>query len=214
MAGYAPPDATTSASRPTILPSLVRPNLAVIVKSRPWTRETMSSDLVSIHFTGRPSCWAAAAAIKYSTYTAAFGPNPPPTHGHTTRTCSGFSPSTADRAGCTEWGAWCEIQQVMPPAGSPGTMRQPFGSMGTPASRWLTMVTSATASAPTSGSSSAPKAVPKHTLDPCSGKSSGASGASAAFWDTTAGNGSMSTTTVSAASTPCSAVSATMAATI
>ncbi len=43
-------------------------------------------------------------------------------------------------------------------------MRQPLGSIGTPARRWLTIATSATTSAPTSGSSSSPKAVPKQTL--------------------------------------------------
>ena len=112
----------------------------------------MSSERVSIHFTGRPSCMAAAAATRYSTYTAAFGPKPPPTQGHTTRTAAGSSPRTAASAGCTECGAWCEIQQVMPPAGSPGTMRQPLDSIGTPARRWLTIATSATTSAPSSGS--------------------------------------------------------------
>ena len=81
----------------------------------------------------------------------------------------------------------------MPPVGSPGTMRQPLGSIGTPARRWLTMVTSATTSAPARGSSSSPNAVSKQTLLPASGKSSGASGASASAWAITAGSGSTST---------------------
>ena len=61
----------------------------------------MSSDRVSVHFTGRPSFKAAAAATRYSTYIAAFGPNPPPTQGHTTRTCSGSRPSAGAIAACS-----------------------------------------------------------------------------------------------------------------
>ena len=63
--------------------------------------------------------------------------------------------------------------------------------MGTPARRWLTIVTSATTSAPASGSASPSggKEVVKHTLEPCSGKSSGASGAIASSGLMTAGSG-------------------------
>ena len=67
MAGYAPAAATTLPSRPTILPALVTPSLAVMTKSRPCTSETMSSERVSVHFTGRLSCNAALAATMYST---------------------------------------------------------------------------------------------------------------------------------------------------
>ena len=56
------------------------------MKSRPCTSDSMSSDRVSTHLTGRPSRMAAAAAARNSTYTADLGPKPPPTHGHTTRT--------------------------------------------------------------------------------------------------------------------------------
>ena len=49
------------------MPSRFRPSLAVITKSRPWTSETMSSERVSVHFTGRPSASAAAAVTMYST---------------------------------------------------------------------------------------------------------------------------------------------------
>ena len=83
-------------------------------------------------------------------------------------------------------------------------MRQPLGSIGTPARRWLTIATSATTSAPTSGSSSAPKAVPKQTLLPASGNSSVRVGRQRARpVTTTTGSGSTSTTTASAASTAC-----------
>ena len=52
----------------------------------------------------------------------------------------------------------------------------PLLSIGTPARRWLTIVTSATTSAPSSGSTSSPNSVPKHTFEPCSGNRIGASG--------------------------------------
>jgi hypothetical protein len=100
-----------------------------------------------------------------------------------------------------------------PSAGSVGIMRQPLGSIGTPASRWLTIDTSATTSAPASGSSSWPKAVPKHTLVPAASNSTGAPSASASGALTIGGSGSMSTNTASAASTACARVSATTAAT-
>ena len=196
------------------MPSLVVPSFAVITKSRPWTSETMSSDRVSVHFTGRPSSIAALAATMYSTYTAAFGPKPPPTHGQRTRSCSGSSPSTGASAPCAACGAWCDTQQVTPPSGSPGTARITLHSIGTPARRWLTIVTSATASAPSSASTSSPNVVPKQMFEPCSGNSSGALGSSAAAAVVTAGSASTSTITDSAASTACVRVSATTAATM
>ena len=60
-------------------------------------------------------------------------------------------------------------------------------SIGTPASRWLTIVTSATASAPSRASTSSPNVVAKQTFEPCSGNRIGASGASAAAAVVTAG---------------------------
>ncbi len=150
----------------------------------------MSSERVSVHLTGRPSWSAAAAATRYSTYMAALGPKPPPTHGHTTRTWPGSRPSAGAIAPCAECGAWWDTQQVMPPSGSPGTARRALVSIGTPASRWLTIVTSATASAPASGAASSPKLVAKHTFEPCSGKSRGASGANAAAGVVMTGSGS------------------------
>ena len=87
------------------MPSSFRPSLADISKSRPWTSDTMSSERVSVHLTARPSARAAAAATRYSTYTAAFGPNPPPTHGHTTRSWSGSNPSAGARAAWAPCGA-------------------------------------------------------------------------------------------------------------
>ena len=53
----------------------------------------MSSERASTHLTGFWSLSASAPATMCSTYVAAFGPNPPPTHGHTTRSLSGSSPS-------------------------------------------------------------------------------------------------------------------------
>ena len=150
----------------------------------------MSSERVSVHLTGRPSARAAAAATRYSTYTAAFGPNPPPTHGQTMRSCSGSSPRTGAIAAWAACGAWCDTQHVSPPSGSPGTARMALHSIGTPASRWLTIVTSATASAPSRASTSSPNVVAKQMLEPCSGKMIGASGASAAAAVVTAGSGS------------------------
>ena len=190
MAGYAPADATTEPSNPTILPFLSTPSLAVITKSRPWTSDTMSSDRVAVHLTGRPSFSAAAPATRCSGYTAAFGPKPPPTQGHTTRSFSGASPRSGAYAPWIECGAWCETQHVRLP--SAGTARMPFVSIGTPARRWLTMVTSATLSAPTSGSTSpsSGKLVAKQTFEPCSSNSSGASGESASTALVTDGNAS------------------------
>ena len=103
--GYAPADATTEPSRPTIFPSAFTPSLAVITKSRPCTSDTMSSERVAIHFTGRPSFNAAAAVARCSTYGPALGPKPPPTHGHTTRSCAGSSPSIGAYAPCSACGA-------------------------------------------------------------------------------------------------------------
>src|SRR3954463_16276801 len=121
----------------------------------------MASDLDATHLTGLPSFNAAAPATRCSTYGAAFGPNPPPTHGQTTRSFSGSRPSIGAYAPCTECGAWCETHNVSPP--SPGTAMMPFVSIGPPASRWLTIVTSATELAPASGSESSPSGnvVPK-----------------------------------------------------
>src|SRR6187401_3095659 len=136
----------------------------------------MSSERLSTHLTGLPSASAALAAITCSTYPAALGPNPPPTQGHTIRSCSGSSPSNGAYAPCTECGAWCDNHRVSPPS-SCGLATAPLVSIGTPASRWLTIVTSATASAPSHGSPpSLPNSVAKHTFDPASGKSNGASG--------------------------------------
>ena len=71
-----------------------------------------------------------------------------------------------------------------------GMARQPFGSIGTPARRWLTMRPSTTVSAPSSGSSSAPMAVSNTMLLPWASNSTGASSASAASMSVTAGRGS------------------------
>src|SRR6266545_2635591 len=175
----------------------------------------MSSDRVGVHLTGRPNSSAAFAATRYSTYAAALGPNPPPTHGQTTRTAEGSSPMAPASAGCSEWGAWCDTHAVSDPsAGSVGTIRQPFVSIGTPARRWLTMSTSATTSAPSSGSVSSPKLVAKHTLLPAAGNNIGAPSATASAESMTGGRVSISTTTASTASTACARVSATTAATM
>ncbi len=73
-----------------------------------------------------------------------------------------------------------------------GTARIPLVSIGTPASRWLTIVTSPMAAAPSIGSESSPSgnSVPKQMFEPCSGNSSVASGASASAAVITAGSGS------------------------
>ena len=96
------------------------------------------------------------------------------------RSCSGSRPRIGAIAAWALCGAWCEIQHVIPPFGSPGTATMALHSIGTPARRWLTIVTSATASAPSRASTSSPNVVAKQTLEPCSGKMIGASGASAA----------------------------------
>src|SRR4051794_34571394 len=93
-------------------------------------------------------------------------------------------------APCSECGAWQDTQHVSPP--SAGTARMPLVSIGTPASRWLTIVTSATTSAPSHGSESSPSGnvVPKQMFDPTSSNSNGASGAIAAAAVMTEGSGS------------------------
>src|SRR5947208_1455955 len=68
----------------------------------------MSSERVAIHFTGRPSFSAAAAATRCSTYGDDLGPKPPPTHPHTTRNLAGSRPSIGAYSAWIECGAWWE----------------------------------------------------------------------------------------------------------
>ena len=85
-----------------------------------------------------------------------------------TRRFSGSSPRIGAIASRIALGFWLDAQAVsLSP--SPGTATMPLFSMGTPASRWLTMRTSATWSAPASGSpSSRPTPVSKQRFDPAS----------------------------------------------
>ncbi len=66
-------------------------------------------------------------------YAAAFGPNPPPTHGHAMRSFSGSRPSIGAYPAWIVCGAWCDTHIVSPP--SSGMQTIPLFSIGTPARR-------------------------------------------------------------------------------
>ena len=55
-----------------------------------------TSERVPVHFTGRPSCFAANSAAQYSGYRLKRTPKPPPTSSAMTRILSGGTPSTAE----------------------------------------------------------------------------------------------------------------------
>ena len=155
----------------------------------------MSSERLSAHFTGLPSVERRLAGDEVLDVAgglrAEAAAHPRADDAQLARLRDRASGRTPPWIEC---GAWCDTHIVSPP--SSGTATTPLFSIGTPARRWLTIVTSATASAPSHGSPpSLPNSVAKHTFEPVSGNSSGASAARPSAAVMTAGSGSMSANT-------------------
>ena len=129
----------------------------------------MLSERVSTQRTGRPSLRASQATMTSSGYEPILAPNPPPTSGAMTRTCSGARPRRAAMASLVPW-AVCVLEYCSsrPSFHSAAAART---SSGQGATRWLTMRWRTTTSQPSKSDSSRPKASSKVTLVPASGKS-------------------------------------------
>ena len=163
--------------------------------------------------TGRPRCCAAAAVTTWSAIPpCAFPPNPPPTCGAITRTASsGICNERASwtRAPC---GTWVDSHTARLPSPS-GTASAAWPSIGATARRGIRSSVRTTISEPSNPGGSPSDGHSSATFDPCSGKSTGAPGATAAATSRTTGNWSSSTTTSSAASSAAASDSATTATT-
>ena len=75
------------------LPSRSPPIVTVWSWARPCTIPVMFSERVSLHRTGRPTCFASHATSANSGSAPILAPKPPPTSGAITRTCSASMPS-------------------------------------------------------------------------------------------------------------------------
>ena len=150
----------------------------------------MFSERVSLHRTGRPTCFASHATSANSGSAPILAPKPPPTSGVITRSCSASMPSqpaTSLRVSC----AFCvEHQRVARPS-SPHSAAAARVSSGDAASRWLTSSRVTTTSQPSKrfGSRSFSWSKPLEVLVPASGKSS-TSSVAAALRSMTTGSGS------------------------
>ncbi len=138
--------------------------------ARPCVIPTRFSLRVSVQRTGRPVRRAAQATASTSRSTPTLAPNPPPTSGVTTRIAPGSRPSTPARMNrliC----AFCVLTHTvsLPSAQLAATARP---SIGTGASRWLTMSWRTTTSQPSNALSSAAAPIATATFEPVPGKSS------------------------------------------
>ena len=207
-------------------PSRVPPMATWWTWSRPWTCDCRFSLRVSIQRAGRPRRRATHPTSTSSGLGLILGPNPPPTSGVITCTCSGSKPWALAMVARALCGAWLEIHCT---SRSPShTAADPRPSRDTPATRWLTTRARTTTSQPSQNSSASSPAPPPGsdappasahprswmllTLVPTSGNST-TSSPSAGSIPMTAGSGSMSTMTVSDASTAWATESATTTAT-
>ncbi len=154
----------------------------------------------SIQRTACPVCLAAQATAMASRSTATLAPNPPPTSGAITRTFAGSRPrvpAMAPRASCAFW----VLDQIVSrsPVQAAASAR---GSSGTGARRWLTIVRSITTSQPSKLASSQSPAVPVPSRLLSVPGNSSVSPVRPSSMLGTAGSGSYSTPTSSAASSP------------
>ena len=171
-----------------IVPSCFSPISTCWICARPWVMATMFSERVSVHFTGRPSVWAALAATAYSTYMSILAPKPPPTAGAITRTCSASSPVAAAMPATRPCGCWVGTRTKRPSPSISTTM--PFGSIGTAATRWFTNRCEMTTSASSMIVGSSPASNAMARFEPWSSKSTGASSSNARSGSITTGSGS------------------------
>ena len=155
--------------------------------ARPWVIAIRFSLRVSTQRTARPVCLAAQAIRICSRSTPIFAPKPPPTSGATTRIASGGSP-IAVRISRESCAFWVDVQTVSFPSFQTAAVARP--SIGSAATRWLTMSPSTMMSQPSKIESSLTSPPPvTHTFVPASGFSS-VSPLRAASMDGTAGSGS------------------------
>jgi len=84
-------------------------SVAVCSWSRPWIIETIASERVSIHFTGRPHSFERLRQRVLLACTLIFEPNPPPTSGAITRTFDSGAPQIAATNVRTKCGTWVEV---------------------------------------------------------------------------------------------------------
>ena len=192
--------AITSALQPVTVPSFLAVSVTSAIWSRPWWLLDMCSERVSTYFTGRLSFLASARTSTSSPYSWSLAPKPPPTSGATTRILSsGISrmPASRKRAMC----GICvdEYSATLSPRVSP---TQPRGSIGAPEMRWLGTRCLTTTSASASAAAKSPPATAQWwvALVPNSSHTSGEPSSSAFSGSTTAGSGSRSAITRSAAS--------------
>ena len=94
-------------------------------------------------------------------------PNPPPTAALRAWISAGSRPSSIAISSRTPCGPCDDTQIDRPPAGSPGTATIPPGSIGTGATRWLTMRSRTTTSASSSTPSTGPVPIALATFEPC-----------------------------------------------
>ena len=148
-------------------PSRVAPSSNPSTIARPWCMATMFSLRVSVQRTGLP-VWRAVQPTSTSSTSRPLAPNPPPTSGATTRTCSASNPSSIPSTILSWCGVWDEIHRVSRPS-SPNWALDDRGSIGRPFRRWLINcpVTTTSLEANSSGSGSSGRR--KQMLVPTSG---------------------------------------------
>ena len=117
-------------------------------------------------------------------------PKAPPTAGTVTRTRSASRLSAPATAARSQNGACVGAHRVIPPVSASGAATATLGSIGAGATRWLTRCARSTTSHSSTFAGSPPQGCSAATLLPCSGKSMGASGASAASGSATTASGS------------------------
>ena len=205
--GYAPESASISMLIAKSVPSRFAPILTVALRARPCVIAVRLSDRDSIHRIGRPSRRANAETTTCSGEQSIFAPNPPPTVCAITRTSSTGRPSEVATISRIEKTSWMDAHTVSP--FSSGAAVHAFTSSGTGARICATTLCSITTWASWKKAGSSPVSNSIATLVPASGNRWGASAMAAWAGSTTAGRGSMSATTTSAASNAWARVSAT-----
>ena len=170
----------------------------------------MCSERVSTHFTGRLRRLASTSTSASSAYTCSFAPKPPPTSGrHHAQLVLGDLEHARQHEprDVRDLGGRVQRDAVRPRL----ARCEPRGSIGAPEVRWLTTRCSIVTSASASAWSKSPPAT-AHSwvlLVPNCSHTSGEPSSSAFSGSTTAGLGSSSAITRSAASAACPLVSAT-----
>ena len=122
------------------MPSRFRPSSTSCTMPRPCHIATMFSERVSVHFTGPAERERGLGDEQVLDDHALLGAEAAADRGVARRASSaGSRPSSIAISSRTPCGPCDATQIVRPPAGSPGTATMPPGSIGTGATRWLTM---------------------------------------------------------------------------